>query len=204
MVRASLDTIGAEILEQLSSIQRRLDSIESTSCSHKEKPDSIVSGASQYVAEDRRDRPTTFDALRDVSMMDLSCIVDQPTVDDVTIPTAWYANTLEDILCWPVLGLKAESIAIRNCILNTRAAKGPERGSIGSDEGRVTLRQGINEDEVTNLVEQYLQNVYPKNPVVDRGSLERWTSYITEHGFSWDAESCFVVSTRISFNVKVK
>jgi hypothetical protein len=57
---------------------------------------------------------------------------------------------------------------------------------------------GVREDDVLHLVETFLVNVHVKNPIFDPEYLRSMAKNVAEHGFSWQACSCLVVSPQNS------
>jgi hypothetical protein len=61
-------------------------------------------------------------------------------------------------------------------------------------EGHHRRKQGINEDNIAQLVEQFLWHVHSKNPILESRQLREAAKKVTEHGVGWNSASCMVVS----------
>ncbi|KAL4968901.1 uncharacterized protein BDV14DRAFT_211388 [Aspergillus stella-maris] len=55
--------------------------------------------------------------------------------------------------------------------------------------------RGIREEDVSALIESFLENVHTKNPILDPSELRNLSRCVGENGFQWDAQSCLVLIT---------
>lgn len=53
---------------------------------------------------------------------------------------------------------------------------------------------GIDEDQILDLVQRFLDLVHIKNPVLDPDTIWSYARRVVEDGLEWDSPSCLVVS----------
>lgn len=106
----------------------------------------------------------------------------------------------ESLLAWPVLkpALSQDvwdveslvSLAQRQACMGDTAGASPAnpRGMASSK------RRAFSEDDVLPLIRTFIEQVLPRNPVLDGTDLLQLAARNAEHGLDWSAESCLIVS----------
>lgn len=131
-------------------------------------------------------------------------------IESLEIP-AKYHGSCEDVLNWPIFEGKYRRENIELLIFNPGLAERFSDEGIDDDalpvspldprrvKGSVRTQgpgRGVREDDAPKLIQIFLENVHPKNPIVDPKELKRMGKVVAEHGFGWDSQSCLVVGLR--------
>lgn len=126
-----------------------------------------------------------------------------------------YFGSGQDVLDWPVFEGKYDRRWIEALIFDPTLPCDDLSGPCASprvtdDTIRDTYRDprqasgvgiGVREDDVPHLVEAFLLNVHVKNPIFDPAYLRGLGRTVAEHGLSWQASSCLVVSEQVSWPI---
>lgn len=97
-------------------------------------------------------------------------------------------DVCEDVLEWPVFGQMFDRGRIEALIFRSSSELSTSTLPLAKS-GR-----GLKEEDAPHLVEGFLIKVHTKNPVLDPDDLRGKAKIIAENGFSWDADSCLMVS----------
>jgi hypothetical protein len=99
----------------------------------------------------------------------------------------------EAILRWPTLRsvVPVELLEIDSFPLSSDHEK-PRHGSQGPT---TTEGPGIRDEDFIPLCSKFLEQVHPRNPVLDEAELRRQAQTATEYGLQYDSSSCIVVCT---------
>lgn len=110
-----------------------------------------------------------------------------PSLDARNHYKKWWKTTLEDTLEWPILGFKGRaSYAIEATIIKTNEF---------SPKNEALAYALQDQKVIPHLVELFIQEVHTKNPIIDIIQIQEDTKHVLTHGFGYDEESCFFVST---------
>lgn len=107
------------------------------------------------------------------------------------------------MLNWPIFGIEYNRALTQSLIFNPSPTNGSPTPLHTFDPlGSGTLRtskpgRGVQEEDIARLVNVFLINVHPKNPVLDPENLKSEARLAAVNGFGWDATSCLVVSLEI-------
>lgn len=93
------------------------------------------------------------------------------------------------VLIWPSLGGLCEPKEVDKLFFNL------SRPEETVDQGVSSRGRGIREEDVPLLVENFLENVHTKNPILDPHELRNLSRRIEEDGFRWDGPSCLILIT---------
>ncbi|KAL3451834.1 hypothetical protein BJX65DRAFT_266953, partial [Aspergillus insuetus] len=69
----------------------------------------------------------------------------------------------------------------------------PARSESSIERTTTSSSRGIREEDVPALIEDFLENVHTKNPILDPNELRNICRRISEDGFQWDGPSCLIL-----------
>ena len=131
------------------------------------------------------------------------------SADKHALPQYFHGSS-EDILDWPVFQSRHNREQIERLIFdpalhsdhdysspsNRSRFSAPSPAEAREEpRRRMSSTRGIREEDVSELVERFLNNVHTKNPILDSNALRGIVKSIAGDGFGWDARTCLVVST---------
>lgn len=159
------------------------------------RPRTSPSGPDQAFSSPCTPRDTDPGSIRED---DVGC-ADQFSFDDMRIPPQ--TTSADAILAWPVLKSRYPPYYLINSVFqDTEDAKDgaelvePSSLRIDHQTSRgAGFDQGVNADEIPELVRRFLVLVHSKNPILDIDTLWRYVDRAAENGFTWDAATCIVV-----------
>lgn len=94
-------------------------------------------------------------------------------------------TSADTVLSWPVFG----SRCFQNCLSDELFVA--EYSVLEASE--TVHRTSYHEEEIPDLVDQFLRHVHIKNPILDPKQLRADARKLTEYGVRWDGTSCVVV-----------
>jgi hypothetical protein len=119
--------------------------------------------------------------------------------DFMEIPS--FRTTADAILLWPIFDGKYPPEYLVDVLFESRSRDtddecGIEQDMITFNRPKVPVsRPSYREDEVLDLVEQFLSHVHIKNPILDVETLRNYARRLVEEGPAWDGATCLVVRT---------
>ncbi|KAJ0425427.1 hypothetical protein BJY00DRAFT_308171 [Aspergillus carlsbadensis] len=69
----------------------------------------------------------------------------------------------------------------------------PAHSEASIERATASSSRGIREEDVPSLIEDFLENVHTKNPILDPNELRNICRRISEDGFQWDGPSCLIL-----------
>ncbi|BCS19306.1 uncharacterized protein APUU_12134A [Aspergillus puulaauensis] len=93
------------------------------------------------------------------------------------------------VLKWPSLGGLCDPNEVDKLFFK------PARPEEAVEQGVSSRGRGIREEDVSLLIENFLENVHTKNPILDPHELRKLSLRIEEDGFRWDGPSCLILIT---------
>jgi hypothetical protein len=123
----------------------------------------------------------------------------EPSRDHLQIPP--HRTTADTVLTWPIFAGRYEPHSLIETLLAPgRCSNGTNSGHATGDEiiarDLVVVPGGLRslpDEKIPSLVDNFLQNVHTKNPILDVESLVRHGRKAAENGLGWDAPSCLVL-----------
>jgi hypothetical protein len=97
----------------------------------------------------------------------------------------------EYLLDWSIFANKYQRSDIESMIFNPEVS--PDLLLTSAHKIKSRADRGINDQDALDLIDKFLINVHTKNPIFNSDDLKTMGKHIMEHGFEWDAQSCFVV-----------
>lgn len=118
---------------------------------------------------------------------------EESPADYLRIPSC--RTTADTVLQWPIFQSEyPPDYLIRNLYL-TVTGTGPQDGDWAQDGSSKSMATfGVQEDQIEELVDNFLAFVHTKNPILDADALRMDARRIAEDGPRWDANCCLVVS----------
>ncbi|KAE8396366.1 hypothetical protein BDV23DRAFT_48080 [Aspergillus alliaceus] len=112
----------------------------------------------------------------------------EPYKDYLQVPSS--RGSADTVLTWPIFHGR-----FRENALITTVFQSPHGAESSAIETWVVPDgfQPTNEERIPALVDQFIQNVHTKNPILDLEALIRWGRHAAEFGLQWDAQSCLVL-----------
>ncbi|THC89321.1 hypothetical protein EYZ11_011235 [Aspergillus tanneri] len=111
----------------------------------------------------------------------------EPYKDYLQIPSC--RGSADTVLTWPIFrGLFRESALITTLFQSSREAENSAIETWVVPDGF----HPTNEERIPSLVDQFIQNVHTKNPILNLEALVRSGRQAAEFGLGWDAQSCLV------------
>ena len=181
VVKLTLESATESLLERLDGLQHSLDRLKYenlTSNHHLPLPrdDSLHSNIS----------PTTsppFSA--DAPLL-------EPSKDFLQIPP--HRASADTVLTWDVFEAKYPINALTGVLFEPDANAARDPASSASVDGfSAGLLNPPDDERIPALIDNFLQNVHTKNPILDVESLVMYSRRCAEHGVGWDAWSCLVL-----------
>ena len=130
--------------------------------------------------------------------------IDMSTEDAATLMEALEVSdscSSSHVLTWPIFDSMVDDAHIKtyffepleNLTLETSPSpsnllNGPGLSCRTNDSGR-----GIREEDVPPLVQEFLEKVHVKNPILDPPVLLEMARRVAEDGFKWDESSCLIL-----------
>ncbi|KAK9241926.1 putative C6 transcription factor [Lipomyces tetrasporus] len=112
----------------------------------------------------------------------------EPYKDYLQIPSC--RGSADTVLTWPIyLGRFRESSLITTLF---QSSHGTENSAMETWVMPGGFRP-TNEERIPALVDQFVQNVHTKNPILDLGALVCLGRQAAEFGLQWDSQSCLVL-----------
>ncbi|CAG8089198.1 unnamed protein product [Penicillium olsonii] len=97
----------------------------------------------------------------------------------------------DTVLTWPIFGGRfRESFLITTLFQYTHGVAGDRAADAWAVPDGLRFTP---DDQIPTLVDQFIQNVHTKNPILDLESLIRSGRHAAEVGLQWDAQSCLVL-----------
>jgi hypothetical protein len=130
-------------------------------------------------------------------------VVIERSRDYLQIPAC--RTTADTVLTWPIWRDKYGADSLIGTVFHSTGSNRPEiqgdggiQRSQSSDasndifvvNGGLT---GLADERIPSLIDNFLQNVYTKNPVLDVEDLVRHGRKAAEHGLGWDGMSCLIL-----------
>lgn len=123
----------------------------------------------------------------------------EPSRDYLQIPA--HRTTADTVLTWPIFGGQFEpnSLIEPLFVSNYSAVGNSSSYAIGDELVARDLMvvpgglQSVSEEKIPSLIDNFLQNVHTKNPILDVESLVRNGRRAAEIGLGWDAQSCLLL-----------
>ena len=120
--------------------------------------------------------------------LDLPVEDTEPYKDYLQIPSS--RGSADTVLTWPIFrGRFRENALITTLFQSSHGAESSAIETWVVPDGF----QPTNEERIPALVDQFIQNVHTKNPILDLEALIRWGRHAAEFGLRWDAQSCLVL-----------
>ncbi|KAL4765046.1 Zn(II)2Cys6 transcription factor [Aspergillus foveolatus] len=97
------------------------------------------------------------------------------------------------VLTWPIFGSQFRDNSLITTLFQYSSDGGAEHQSVQSahpDTGGFRITP---DEHIPALVDQFIQNVHTKNPILDLEALVRSARHAGEYGLQWDAQSCLVL-----------
>lgn len=123
----------------------------------------------------------------------------EPSRDYLQIPP--HRTTADTVLTWPIFeGRYEPNSLIEPLFTPSGASDGNSTVYAAGDE--LTARDlmvvpggllSLPDEKIPSLIDNFLQNVHTKNPILDVETLLRHGRKAAENGFGWDAPSCLVL-----------
>lgn len=112
----------------------------------------------------------------------------EPYKDYLQIPSS--RGSADTVLTWPIFrGRFRENALITTLFQSSHGAENSAVETWVVPDGF----QPTDEERIPALVDQFIQNVHTKNPILDLEALIRWGRHAAEFGLRWDAQSCLVL-----------
>lgn len=105
--------------------------------------------------------------------------------------------TIETVLSWPVFGNRFDSRLNLKALLNEDSSTSGPTSSAASSTESFLVRE-LETGACSRLLDSFLKQVHPANPILDVPRLFQYLHRASVHGFGWDARSCLMVSSRHS------
>lgn len=104
----------------------------------------------------------------------------------------------ESILAWPIFSaiVPLDAHGIKSLITFTQQQNrlNGRLSHTSFDLPRKRAR-GYSEDAIVTLIRKFIEDVLPRNPVIDGPELLSIANEVAEHGVDWSPRSCLIVST---------
>ncbi|KAI9038749.1 uncharacterized protein KD926_010484 [Aspergillus affinis] len=185
---SSFDSASLLILDKLNHVLSRLDDIQVPVT--RLAPLMSQVGGPDITATEADRTPTQID------MRDHETEGQDQDSDELHIPSS-RAN-VDAVLQWPIFGTLFPPNYITDAVFGLECcdeAQELEGTSRGSNQRLVmkTSSLGIDEEEIIDLVQAFLELVHIKNPILDIGMLCSYARSVVEDGLKWDPASCLVL-----------
>ena len=123
----------------------------------------------------------------------------EPSRDYLQIPA--HRTTADTVLTWPIFAGRYEPNSLIQPLFNPiGSSNGNDFSYDAGDEliaRDLTIVPGglrdLPDEKIPSLIDNFLQNVHTKNPILDVEALLRHGRKAAENGLGWDAPSCLVL-----------
>lgn len=117
----------------------------------------------------------------------------EPSKDFLQIPP--HRASSDTVLTWDVFERNYPANALIGVLFEPDQKDGPESLPTSSKDvfNAPTGLKPPDDEKIPQLVDNFLQNVHTKNPILDVESLVKYSRRCAEHGVGWDAWSCLVL-----------
>lgn len=127
---------------------------------------------------------------------DQEAIVIERSRDYLQIPTC--KTTADTVLTWPIWKDKYGPDSLISTLFHPEPTQtSNESTGIRSNSKDIFVVNGglisLSEERIPSLIDNFLQNVHTKNPILDVEALVRHGRKAAEHGLGWDAMSCLIL-----------
>lgn len=114
----------------------------------------------------------------------------------VTLMRASSDMGIEAILQWPIFKDRLSHLSDNTLMEDLGQPPSPRESSSRAAENTAPGETiSLDPGTVSHLVENFLVNNFPSNPILDVASLRRDARQLSESGLCWDGRSCLVVSS---------
>ena len=107
----------------------------------------------------------------------------------LAVPAAFGSS--DAIIQWPIFGSKWPKDVLSQEVLTCNSSS-PVALQVNSPREQ-RRKQGVSEDNIPLLLEQFLQHTHSKNPILDTRQVREASKKVIEHGLDWSSASCIVV-----------
>ncbi|KAL4752186.1 hypothetical protein BDW72DRAFT_77057 [Aspergillus terricola var. indicus] len=97
------------------------------------------------------------------------------------------------VLTWPIFGGQFRDNSLITTLFQYSSDGGAEHQSAQSAHPDIGGFRFTPDEQIPALVDQFIQNVHTKNPILDLEALVRSARHAGEFGLQWDAQSCLVL-----------
>ena len=133
-------------------------------------------------------------------------VVIERSRDYLQIPAC--RTTADTVLTWPIWRDKHGADSLISTVFHSTGSNRPDsQGDGGNQRGQPSGITDVSNDifvvnggltsladeRIPSLIDNFLQNVYTKNPVLDVENLVRHGRKAAEHGLGWDGMSCLIL-----------
>lgn len=201
----SYDHASLEILEQIGKMRQQLEFqngqilrmlLSLPTAQYKTQPASVI----DMLANDSTTESGTFPSSAPEKPLGLGynhVPGDETILLSKSLEFRTSTSTSEHLLRWPIFESQYDSSQTEALIFcpemgfEQQQTSAPLLNSMRSRPSMST--RGINDQDVPELVDKFISNVHIKNPIFNLDEITSMGKHIGEHGFEWNARSCFVV-----------